>query len=73
MTKITQEHPWVTEDGAKPLIPKDVNISYPIDPPTDAEVNAAITGNMKQLLVVVSWTTRRINLSRITMFTIHDK
>lgn len=60
MTKVKQEHPWVTEDGANPLISKSVNISHPIDPPTDAEVDAAITGNMKQLLVVVCYSFREI-------------
>ena len=60
MTKTIQEHPWVTKDGAKPLISKNVNISHPIDPPTDEEVNAAITGNMKQLLVVVRYISGRI-------------
>ena len=48
-----QEHPWVTENGANPLVSKDENIAYKIEPPTDAEVNAAITSNMKHLLVVV--------------------
>lgn len=52
----------MTEDGVKPLISKDVNISHPIDPPTDAEVNAAITGNMKQLLVVVRYALKKSSL-----------
>ena len=50
-----QEHPWVTENGVNPLISKDENLAHQIEPPTDAEVNAAITSNMKHLLAVVCY------------------
>ena len=52
-TKRIQEHPWVTENGANPLMSKDENLAHQIEPPTDAEVDAAITSNMKHLITVV--------------------
>ncbi|KAJ4309875.1 hypothetical protein N0V94_008721, partial [Neodidymelliopsis sp. IMI 364377] len=48
-----REHPWVTRQGADPLLPKSENVAIIIEPPTDEEVNAAITGNMGHLVTVV--------------------
>ncbi|KAH9860172.1 hypothetical protein IAQ61_011956 [Plenodomus lingam] len=48
-----REHPWVTRQGTDPLLPKSENVSSIIEPPTDEEVNAAITGNMGHLVTVV--------------------
>ncbi|KAI8940940.1 hypothetical protein NX059_002194 [Plenodomus lindquistii] len=48
-----REHPWVTRQGSDPLLPKSENVSSIIEPPTDEEVNAAITGNMGHLVTVV--------------------
>ncbi|KAF2630358.1 Pkinase-domain-containing protein [Macroventuria anomochaeta] len=48
-----REHPWVTRQGADPLLPKSENVAVIIEPPTDEEVNAAITGNMGHLVTVV--------------------
>ncbi|KAG9199330.1 hypothetical protein G6514_008586 [Epicoccum nigrum] len=48
-----REHPWVTRHGADPLLPKSENVAIIIEPPTDEEVNAAITGNMGHLVTVV--------------------
>ncbi|KAH6622204.1 kinase-like domain-containing protein [Boeremia exigua] len=48
-----REHPWVTRNGADPLLPKSENVAIIIEPPTDEEVNAAITGNMGHLVTVV--------------------
>lgn len=48
-----QEHPWVTRQGTDPLLAKSENVAIIIDPPTDEEVNAAITGNMGHLVTVV--------------------
>ncbi|KAF2993093.1 hypothetical protein E8E13_000267 [Curvularia kusanoi] len=48
-----REHPWVTRNGADPLLPKSDNVAIIIEPPTDEEVNAAITGNMGHLVTVV--------------------
>ncbi|CAN9433420.1 unnamed protein product [Alternaria alternata] len=48
-----REHPWVTRQGTDPLLAKSENVAIIIDPPTDEEVNAAITGNMGHLVTVV--------------------
>ncbi|KAA8625226.1 SPS1 Serine threonine protein kinase [Pyrenophora tritici-repentis] len=48
-----REHPWVTRQGTDPLLPKSENVAIIIEPPTDEEVNAAITGNMGHLVTVV--------------------
>ncbi|XPS76346.1 Non-specific serine/threonine protein kinase [Ascochyta lentis] len=48
-----RKHPWVTRQGADPLLPKSENVAIIIEPPTDEEVNAAITGNMGHLVTVV--------------------
>ncbi|KAH5213748.1 hypothetical protein HBH68_062330 [Parastagonospora nodorum] len=48
-----REHPWVTQHGTDPLLPKSENVAVIIEPPTDEEVNAAITGNMGHLVTVV--------------------
>ncbi|KAF2823906.1 Pkinase-domain-containing protein [Ophiobolus disseminans] len=48
-----REHPWVTRQGVDPLLPKSENVAVIIEPPTDEEVNAAITGNMGHLVTVV--------------------
>lgn len=52
-----REHPWVTKGGTDPLLSKEENTSDLIEPPTKEELDAAITGNMGRLLVVVclSW------------------
>ena len=43
----------MTKQGADPLLPEAENTSEIIEPPTDAEVEAAITGNMRSLMTVV--------------------
>lgn len=48
-----------------PLLPKSENVAVIIEPPTDEEVNAAITGNMGHLVTVVS--VRRFLYTFITM------
>ncbi|KAL5121634.1 hypothetical protein ACEQ8H_000320 [Pleosporales sp. CAS-2024a] len=48
-----REHPWVTQHGTDPLLSKSENVAVIIEPPTDEEVNAAITGNMGHLVTVV--------------------
>lgn len=48
-----REHPWVTRDGSDPLLPREENVTNLVEPPTEAELNAAITGNMGRLLVVM--------------------
>lgn len=48
-----REHPWVTRNGLDPLLPREENVKTLVEPPTEAELNAAITGNMGRLLVVM--------------------
>ncbi|KAF1946967.1 Pkinase-domain-containing protein [Clathrospora elynae] len=48
-----REHPWVTRQGTDPLLAKSENVAIILEPPTDEEVNAAITGNMGHLVTVV--------------------
>lgn len=50
---MSQKHPWVTKHGTDPLLPEAENTSEIIEPPTEAEVEAAITGNMRNLMTVV--------------------
>ncbi|KAK5072593.1 hypothetical protein LTR64_004932 [Lithohypha guttulata] len=46
-------HPWVTKNDTDPLLSEAENTAEMIDPPTDAEVDAAITGDMRGLMTVV--------------------
>ncbi len=46
-------HPWVTKRGKDPLLSEEDNIALLVDPPTEAEMNAAITNNMRNLMTVV--------------------
>ncbi|KAI4844024.1 Pkinase-domain-containing protein [Aureobasidium sp. EXF-8845] len=46
-------HPWVTKNGEDPLLSKEENCADMVDTPTEEEMNRAITGNMKHLLVVM--------------------
>ncbi|KAH9827362.1 calcium/calmodulin-dependent protein kinase kinase cmkC-like [Teratosphaeria destructans] len=48
-----REHPWVTKNGADPLLSAEENCADLVDPPSDAELEHAITGNMAHLMVVM--------------------
>ncbi|KAL6702706.1 hypothetical protein ACN47E_001030 [Coniothyrium glycines] len=48
-----RDHSWVTRQGTDPLLAKSENVAIILEPPTDEEVNAAITGNMGHLVTVV--------------------
>ena len=50
-----KEHPWVTHNGKDPLLSAEENTSNLVEPPTEAEMNAAITGNVKNLMTVVGY------------------
>ncbi|KAI9779276.1 MAG: hypothetical protein M1816_003639 [Peltula sp. TS41687] len=52
MTEL-REHPWVTSNGTDPLISVEMNTANLVEPPTDEEVESAITGNLRYLLTVV--------------------
>jgi len=43
----------VTKGGTDPLLSKEDNIAALIEPPTEEELDNAITGNMGHLMVVV--------------------
>ncbi|KFA63493.1 hypothetical protein S40285_00313 [Stachybotrys chlorohalonatus IBT 40285] len=48
-----REHPWVTDGGSSPLLPKEENCSHMIEPPNELELNRAITPKMNHLLCVM--------------------
>ncbi|KAJ5320565.1 hypothetical protein PENANT_c033G09506 [Penicillium antarcticum] len=48
-----REHPWVTKDGTDPLLSFEENTSQIIAPPTEEEMNSAITTNMGNLMTVM--------------------
>lgn len=49
-----QIHPWVTKNGLDPLLSEEENTAEIVSPPTEEEMNSAITRNMGKLIVVVS-------------------
>ncbi|KAJ5756996.1 uncharacterized protein N7511_007178 [Penicillium nucicola] len=46
-------HPWVTKNGTDPLLSFEENTSLIIAPPTEEEMNSAITTNMGNLMTVM--------------------
>ncbi|KAJ9195412.1 hypothetical protein DTO207G8_7743 [Paecilomyces variotii] len=48
-----REHPWVTKNGTDPLPSEEENTAGVIEPPTEEEMNEAITKNINNLFVVV--------------------
>ncbi|KAJ5963270.1 uncharacterized protein N7479_003146 [Penicillium vulpinum] len=48
-----REHPWVTKNGTDPLLSFEENTSQHITPPTEEEMNSAITTNMGHLMTVM--------------------
>jgi hypothetical protein len=50
---VVQEHPWVTKNGTDRLLSEEENTSDLVEPPTEAEMNAAITNNVRNLMTVV--------------------
>ncbi|MCJ1476832.1 hypothetical protein MMC13_005501 [Lambiella insularis] len=48
-----REHPWVTKNGTDPLLSAEENTAYLVEPPTEEEMNRAITGNLSNLIVVM--------------------
>lgn len=48
-----REHPWVTNDGSDPLLSKEENTADLIEPPSETEVNHAITTKMRNLLTMM--------------------
>ncbi|KAF2457205.1 kinase-like domain-containing protein [Lineolata rhizophorae] len=48
-----REHPWVTKKGTDTLLSTEENIAELLEPPTEEELNAAITGKLGRLMVVM--------------------
>lgn len=48
-----QVHPWVTKNGLDPLLSEEENTAEIVSPPTEEEVNLAITRNLGKLIKVV--------------------
>ena len=48
-----QEHPWVTRNGADPLLSEEGNTAAIVSTPTEEEMNSAITTKIGHLFVVV--------------------
>ncbi|RSL74887.1 hypothetical protein CEP51_011374 [Fusarium floridanum] len=48
-----REHPWVTQNGADPLLPAEENCANMIEPPNELEVIRAFTRKMNHLLCVM--------------------
>ncbi|KAJ4424171.1 hypothetical protein N0V82_001219 [Gnomoniopsis sp. IMI 355080] len=48
-----REHPWVTKEGADPLLDAEENCSDPVEPPNELEVSHAFTRRMTHLLCVM--------------------
>lgn len=49
-----REHAWITKNGTDVLLSQQENCSELIEPPTEMEMNDAITHNMGRVLAVVS-------------------
>ncbi|RMJ23478.1 calcium calmodulin-dependent protein kinase [Aspergillus sp. HF37] len=46
-------HPWVTKNGLDPLLSEEENTAEIVSPPTEEEVNLAITRNLGKLIKVM--------------------
>ncbi|KAF2860919.1 Pkinase-domain-containing protein [Piedraia hortae CBS 480.64] len=57
-----RNHPWVTNSGKEPMVSEEENCADLVEPPTEAEMDHAITGNMAQLFVVMKAVNRFKNL-----------
>ena len=51
---LLKEHPWITKNGTDPLLSAEENTADLVEPPSDIEVNHAITAKMRNLMVLVS-------------------
>ncbi|EHL01654.1 putative Calcium/calmodulin-dependent protein kinase kinase 1 [Glarea lozoyensis 74030] len=48
-----RNHPWVTKGGTDPLLSAEENTADLVEPPSDIEVNHAITSKMRNLLTMM--------------------
>ena len=51
---MSKDHPWVTKEGKDPLLSEEENTANLIEPPTQEETDEAITGNLSNILFMVS-------------------
>lgn len=63
-----QEHPWVTKGGTDKLLSSEENCADLVEPPTEAEMDQAITGNMGNLMVVMKAAKRFKRLLKRAQF-----
>lgn len=61
-----REHSWVTKNGTDPLLSEAENTAELVDPPTEAEVQAAITSDMRSILTVVRLVVRIDSVQYLT-------
>jgi hypothetical protein len=73
MTDSIQEHPWVTRGGIDPLLSTEENTANLVEPPTQAEMDGAITGNFRQLLAVVRYGQEELHTSITLIGTFADE
>ncbi|MCJ1285131.1 hypothetical protein MMC26_004469 [Xylographa opegraphella] len=48
-----RNHPWVTRRGTDPLLSAEDNTAHLVEPPSEEEMNRAITGNLSNLILVM--------------------
>ncbi|KAJ6010466.1 hypothetical protein N7451_001878 [Penicillium sp. IBT 35674x] len=48
-----REHPWVTMNGADPLLSEEENTAHNVEPPTEEEMNAAITKSIGHVMTLM--------------------
>lgn len=51
----------MTINGADPLLSEEENTAHEVQPPTEEEMNAAITKNIGRLMTVVSDTAQELD------------
>ncbi|KAJ5263797.1 Calcium/calmodulin-dependent protein kinase kinase cmkC [Penicillium angulare] len=48
-----REHSWVTRDETDPLLSEEENTAHNVEPPTEAEMNAAITKSISHVMTLM--------------------
>ncbi|KAJ5645587.1 hypothetical protein N7507_011598 [Penicillium longicatenatum] len=48
-----REHPWVTMNGVDPLLSEEENTAHNVEPPTEEEMNAAITKSIGHVMTLM--------------------
>ena len=63
-----QAHPWVTKNGKDPLLSEEENTANLVEPPTEEETDQAITGNLGNVLSLVSRGCEILIVVELTIF-----